>query len=116
MAGNFLQNGIFGDSLTLTCGRDGAPFRTWGAEKGSFFLSKGCLLGYPWFLCYMPYMPEGGTESDYSRIRIYKCGAYPNRDPKKRQVITYVINAWKFASITDRIGSEQIGPSKITAF
>ena len=84
------------------------------ADENNDFIPRGN--GYPWFLCYMPYMPEGGTESDYSRIRIYKCGAYPNRDPKKRQVITYVINAWKFASITDRVGSEQIGPSKITAF
>jgi prepilin-type N-terminal cleavage/methylation domain-containing protein/prepilin-type processing-associated H-X9-DG protein len=84
------------------------------ADENNDYIPRGN--GYPWFLCYMPYMPEGGTESDYSRIRIYKCGAYPNRNPKQRQVITYVVNAWKFSSITDRVGTEQIGPSKITAF
>ena len=72
--------------------------------------------GHPWFLVYMPYMPEGGREDDFSGIRIYKCPSYPNRNPKQRQVITYVINAWKFSSPTDMVGSEQIGPSKITGF
>ena len=72
--------------------------------------------GHPWFLVYMDYMPEGGREDDFSGIRIYKCPSYPNRDPKKKQVITYVINAWKFSSHTDMTGSEQVGPSKITAF
>jgi len=72
--------------------------------------------GYPWFLVYMPYMPEGGREDDFSGIRIYKCPSYPNRNPRERQVITYVINAWKFSSKTDMVGTEQVGPSKITAF
>ena len=31
-------------------------------------------------------------------------------------MITYVVNAWKFRSPTDRAGYEQIGPSKITEF
>ena len=26
--------------------------------------------GYPWFLVYMPYMPEGGTDEDLSLIHI----------------------------------------------
>ncbi len=72
--------------------------------------------GHPWFFVYMDYMPEGGTEENFSGIRIYKCPSYPNRDPKKRQIITYSINAWKFSSVKDMTGSEQVGPSKITAF
>ena len=72
--------------------------------------------GYPWFFVYMPFMPEGGTDEDFRGVRIYKCPSYPNRNPRERQIITYVINAWKFSSPTDMIGSEQIGPSKITAF
>jgi prepilin-type N-terminal cleavage/methylation domain-containing protein/prepilin-type processing-associated H-X9-DG protein len=72
--------------------------------------------GHPWFLVYMDYMPEGGTEENFSGIRIYKCPSYPNRDPKKKQIITYSINAWKFRNKEDMIGTEQIGPSKITAF
>jgi prepilin-type N-terminal cleavage/methylation domain-containing protein/prepilin-type processing-associated H-X9-DG protein len=72
--------------------------------------------GYPWFLVYMPYMPEGGTDDDFRRIRIYRCAGYPNTDSRRRQIITYVINAWKFSSPTDRVGSEQVGPSKLTNF
>ena len=34
----------------------------------------------------------------------------------KRQIITYVINAWKFEGPNDPTGSEQVGPSKVTAF
>ena len=72
--------------------------------------------GYPWFLCYMPYMPEGGKDKDFRRVRIYRCSSYPNKDQRRQQIITYVINAWKFSSPTDRVGSEQVGPSKLTAF
>ena len=84
------------------------------SEENEDYIPRGN--GYPWFFVYMPYMPEGGTDDDFRNIRIYKCAAYPNRDPKKKQIITYVINAWKFNSPTDMVGSEQIGPSKITAF
>ncbi|MGE3310284.1 MAG: type II secretion system protein [Limisphaerales bacterium] len=72
--------------------------------------------GYPWFLCYMPYMPEGGTDRDFRQVRIYRCSMYPNKDQKRQQIITYVINAWKFTGPTDKVGSEQVGPSKLTAF
>ncbi len=72
--------------------------------------------GYPWFLVYMPYMPEGGTDRDFRQIRIYRCAAYPDTNPRRRQIITYVINAWKFSGPTDRVGSEQVGPSRITEF
>lgn len=64
----------------------------------------------PWFLVYMPYVPEGGTENDFRHKRIFKCPSYPD----KEQVITYVVNAWKFRNPQDMVGSEQIGPSKIT--
>jgi len=72
--------------------------------------------GYPWFLCYMPYMPEGGKDKDFRQVRIYRCASYPNKDSKRQQIITYVINAWKFTGPTDKVGSEQVGPSKLTGF
>lgn len=72
--------------------------------------------GYPWFLVYMPYMPEGGTDKDYRQVRIYRCAGYPADRSKRKQIITYVINAWKFSSPNDKVGSEQVGPSKLTAF
>ncbi len=70
----------------------------------------------PWFLAYLPYMPEGGKDRDFRQVRIYRCAGYPNTDSKRRQIITYVINAWKFTGPNDKTGSEQVGPSKITAF
>ena len=84
------------------------------SDENEGFIPRGN--GYPWFFVYMPYMPEGGTDEDFRGVRIFKCASYPNRDPQKKQVITYVINAWKFSSPTDMTGTEQIGPSKITSF
>ncbi len=72
--------------------------------------------GHPWFLAYMPYMPEGGTAKDFRAVRIYRCAGYPDTDWRRRQIITYVINAWKFTGPKDKVGSEQEGPSRITAF
>jgi hypothetical protein len=44
------------------------------------------------------------------------CPSYPlpKRTPNRKQVITYVVNAWKFRSPRDNIGYEHIGFSKIT--
>ena len=88
------------------------------SQDNEDFIPRGN--GYPWFLVYMPYLPENGREDDFTRIKIFKCPAYPpvvsgvpsNRD----QVITYVINAWKFRNARDMVGSEQIGPSKISIY
>jgi prepilin-type N-terminal cleavage/methylation domain-containing protein/prepilin-type processing-associated H-X9-DG protein len=70
----------------------------------------------PWFLVYMPYLPEGGTTKDFRNIRIFLCASYPTKNPKLKQVITYVANAWNFGSPKDTFGYEQIGPSKLTRF
>jgi prepilin-type N-terminal cleavage/methylation domain-containing protein/prepilin-type processing-associated H-X9-DG protein len=70
----------------------------------------------PWFWVYMPYLPEGGTRRDFRQVRIYLCPSYPNKDPKRKQVITYVINAWRFTSIQDKVGTEQIGPTRLERF
>ena len=37
--------------------------------------------GYPWFMVYMPYLPENGTEEDFTRVKIYKCPSYPAVNP-----------------------------------
>ena len=85
------------------------------ADESGGYIPRGN--GYPWFLVYMPYMPEGGRDDDFRTVKIYKCGAYPHaKNRQKEQIITYVINAWKFSSPQDMNGSEQIGPSKITSF
>ena len=71
-----------------------------------------------WWFEFMPYAPEGGTEKDFRNIKIFMCPSYPlpKRTPNKKQVITYVVNAWKFRSSRDNIGYEHIGLSKITDF
>jgi len=71
-----------------------------------------------WWFEFMPYAPEGGTERDFRNIKIFMCPSYPlpKRTPNKKQVITYVVNAWKFRSARDNIGYEHIGLSKITDF
>ena len=71
-----------------------------------------------WWFVFMPYMPEGGTERDFRNIKIFMCPNYPlpKRTPNRRQVITYVVNAWKFRSARDNTGYEHIGFSKITDF
>ena len=88
---------------------------TFYSDENNGFIPRGN--GYPWFLVYMPYMPEGGSDEDFRGVRIYKCASCPKpKNRQKPQIITYVINAWKFSSPQDMNGSEQIGPSKITAF
>ena len=71
-----------------------------------------------WWFVFMPYIPEGGTEKDFRNIKIFMCPSYPlpKRTPNRKQVITYVVNAWKFRSARDNIGYEHIGFSKITDF
>ena len=76
-----------------------------------------------WWFEFMPYIPEGGTEKDFRNIKIFMCSSYPIpkqdsrlRTPNRRQVITYVVNAWKFRSTKDNNGYEHIGLSKITDF
>jgi prepilin-type N-terminal cleavage/methylation domain-containing protein/prepilin-type processing-associated H-X9-DG protein len=70
----------------------------------------------PWFLAYMPYVPDGRMARDFRSVRSYFCPAYPNRNPRRKQIITYVINAWRFSGPRDAVGTEQTTPSKLTAF
>jgi len=69
-----------------------------------------------WFFVFMPYLPEGGTTNDFRNIEIFKCPSYPLTKRLERQVISYVVNAWRFRSTEDTVGYQQVGPSKITAF
>lgn len=54
----------------------------------------------------------GRSTNDFARVKIYTCPSYP----EKRQLICYVVNAWRFASVNDTVGSEQTGPSKLSRF
>ena len=71
-----------------------------------------------WWFEFMPYLPEGGTEKDFRNIKIFKCASYPvpKRTPNRRQVITYVVNAWRFHATWDNVGYEHMGLSKIADF
>jgi prepilin-type N-terminal cleavage/methylation domain-containing protein/prepilin-type processing-associated H-X9-DG protein len=54
----------------------------------------------------------GNTPKDYPLAKVLVCPSYPD----KRQLIGYVVNAWKFSGPTDPVGSEQIGASKLSKF
>lgn len=69
-----------------------------------------------WYHAYMPYLPEGGKRTNFTAVRIFKCPSYPNKNTKRQQVITYVVNAWRFSGPRDMVGTEQESPTKITAF
>ena len=89
------------------------------ADEHDDMIPRGTAGNSPrWWLEFMPYVPEGGTEKDYRNIRIFMCPSYPipKNTPNKKQVVTYVVNAWDFHSTRDMNGYEQLGMSKITAF
>ncbi len=89
------------------------------ADEHDDMIPRGTAGNSPrWWLEFMPYVPEGGTEKDYRNIRIFKCPSYPipKNTPNKKQVVTYVVNAWDFNSTRDMNGYEQLGLSKLTAF
>ncbi len=84
------------------------------ADDSGGFIPRGNYT--PWFLAYMPYIPDGGTRTNFRSVRSFFCPAYPNKNPRRKQIITYVINAWRFSSTTDPTGSEQTTPSKLDRF
>jgi prepilin-type N-terminal cleavage/methylation domain-containing protein/prepilin-type processing-associated H-X9-DG protein len=63
-----------------------------------------------WFQLFMPFLSQKNVTGDFTNVKIYRCPAYPD----KKQAICYVINAWKFSSKTDTVGSEISVPSKLT--
>jgi prepilin-type N-terminal cleavage/methylation domain-containing protein/prepilin-type processing-associated H-X9-DG protein len=66
-----------------------------------------------WWQVFIPYLGGTAAQRDqYGRIKVYTCPSYPN----KRQVMCYVVNAWRFNSVNDMVGTEIIGLSRITEF
>ena len=50
-------------------------------------------------------------------VKIYICPTYPDPDqawPGQKQLVTYSVNSWQFASPTDPVGSESIGLQKMS--
>ena len=93
------------------------------ADENDDMIPRGTAGHSPrWWMEFMPYLSEGGTEKDDRNIEIFMCPSYPipNNTPNKRQVVTYVVNAFGFGSTSTCSGeiraSEDIGLSKITAF
>jgi prepilin-type N-terminal cleavage/methylation domain-containing protein/prepilin-type processing-associated H-X9-DG protein len=54
----------------------------------------------------------GRTTNDYARMQVYTCPSYPD----KRQLICYVVNAWKFSGPQDKVGYEEVGLTRVTKF
>jgi prepilin-type N-terminal cleavage/methylation domain-containing protein/prepilin-type processing-associated H-X9-DG protein len=62
----------------------------------------------PWWQVLAPQLGVRRT-NEYARVKVFTCPSYPD----KRQLICYVVNAWKFSSPIDRVGSEQIGLTRL---
>jgi prepilin-type N-terminal cleavage/methylation domain-containing protein/prepilin-type processing-associated H-X9-DG protein len=61
-----------------------------------------------WFQVLSPNLGVRST-NEFKKVRVYTCPSYPD----KRQLICYVDNAWQFTSLTDQVGYELNGLSKI---
>src|SRR5512137_1037150 len=62
----------------------------------------------PWWRVFTPEL-GGRRTNDFARVKVYLCPSYP----EKRQLICYVVNAWKFTSPLDPVGSELVGLSSL---
>jgi len=64
-----------------------------------------------WWQTYIPLLGGNSVQRDqWGRVKIYTCPSYPNR----RQRLCYVINAWEFTSLNDKVGREIRGLQKIS--
>jgi len=61
-----------------------------------------------WWQVFTPQF-GGRRTTDYDNVGIYTCPSYPD----KTQLICYVVNAWTFSSLQDRVGTEQEGPTRL---
>ena len=93
------------------------------ADDNDDMIPRGTARNSPrWWFEFMPYLSEGGPEKDDRNIEIFMCPSYPipKNIPNKRQVVTYVVNAFGFGPTSTCSGeiraSEDIGLSKISAF
>jgi prepilin-type N-terminal cleavage/methylation domain-containing protein/prepilin-type processing-associated H-X9-DG protein len=62
----------------------------------------------PWWRVLTPEL-GGRRTNDFAKVKVYTCPSYP----EKRQLICYVVNAWKFNSPLDTVGSELVGLSSL---
>ena len=64
-----------------------------------------------WWQVFIPYLSASAAKQDQvGKVGVFICPSYPDR----RQVLCYVINAWQFASVPDKTGSELVGLQKIS--
>ena len=61
-----------------------------------------------WWQVFSPQL-GGQQTNDFAKVKVYTCPSYPD----KRQLICYVVNAWKFSSPSDKVGTERIGLSRM---
>jgi prepilin-type N-terminal cleavage/methylation domain-containing protein/prepilin-type processing-associated H-X9-DG protein len=54
----------------------------------------------------------GRSTNDYGKVQVYTCPSFPD----KRQLICYVVNAWKFTGPQDKIGNEETGLTRLSKF
>lgn len=64
-----------------------------------------------WWQVYTPTL-GGQTTKEYRKVQIYLCPSYPD----KKQLICYVVNAWRFRNPQDKTGSEETGLGRLSRF
>jgi prepilin-type N-terminal cleavage/methylation domain-containing protein/prepilin-type processing-associated H-X9-DG protein len=65
-----------------------------------------------WWESFSTFLSSKQAAGTNFNIGVYLCPSYPNRN----QLVTYVVNAWDFASRTDPSGFEATGVSKLSNF
>jgi prepilin-type N-terminal cleavage/methylation domain-containing protein len=64
-----------------------------------------------WWQVYIKNLGGAADNKDqYGRIKVYVCPSFPDR----RQVMCYVVNAWQFSSLSDKVGFEINGLNSIS--
>jgi len=80
-------------------------------EAYDTYIPRGGQAG-TWFKCFLPYLDQKRTETDYRNVKIYRCPSFPD----KAQTVCYVVSSWTFDDKADMVGHEITEPTKLRTF
>ncbi len=81
------------------------------AEANDTYIPRGGQFG-TWFTCFLPYLDQKQSKTDYRDVKIYRCPSFPD----KAQTVCYVVNSWTFNDAADPTGHEVTEPTKLRTF
>ena len=81
------------------------------AEANDTYIPRGGAFG-TWFKCFLPYLGQKQTKTDYRDVKIYRCPSFPD----KQQTVCYVVSSWIFDDKDDPTGHEITSPTKLRTF